>query len=212
MKKELMSLRFLLVLLFVFNVSAEQPVPSQFDQARQVPEVSRVVYGDLFRIPAGIWKIDQEACETLKRDHYQIDAKEGDAFLTVWATSKGYPDKLITHLSQEEKNDTEGSCNWADHGHPRIENFPKCLPLTLFIDENGKLKKDGSEVILYHKNPKNNEYIKIILTLNQRGYRYAWCGNDTWAGHKHDGGFDNCIKASMGYEKLVKPHLSKSRS
>jgi hypothetical protein len=204
---------------------------------KQQKEYSNVIRGELFRIPVGMFKAGQKDCDALKKHGYEIEAKKKDTFVKVWATSKGYPDTLIIHLSKEEREDKEGSCNWADHGHPRLPNFPAYLPLKLFIDETGNLKKDGDEVVFsYNDTQNNNEYpyansafqamdsfgscfdvaekysnkrIKIILTLNQRGYRYGGCGNDYFDGKCHEGGFDNCIRASKDYEKLVKPYLSK---
>lgn len=168
----------------------------------------RVVRGDVFRVPNGIYKADDLSDIGIDSTLYEVGPDGNNASVQVWATTANYRDTLIIHLSEEEKNDSDGSCNWANHGHPRVYQFPSYLPLTLFIDEEGKLKKDGDMVVLYHNNPLSHERVKIVLTLNQRGYRYARCGNDWWDGKHHDGGFDNCIRASKNYEAVVEPFLS----
>lgn len=153
----------------------------------------RVVEGDLFRVPIGIYKeSDVDASK------YELKTGEQEPSMRVWATSKDYKDTLIIHLSEDERKDKEGSCNWSDHGHPRLEKFPWSLPLNLFVDNNGELKKEGDTVTMFHNNKKTNERIKIILTLRQGNYRYKWCGG---------GKFDECIRASNDYESVVEPYL-----
>lgn len=167
----------------------------------------RVVYGDLFIVPSSVARLSSAEYDTIKKDGYEIRAQNGDTFVQVWATSKGYSDTLIIHLNKQEPDDQKGSCNWAAHGHPHLQQFPRYLPVSLFIDKAGTLKKDGDGVVIYYIHPQTNERVKIVLTLNQRNYRYASCGTYR-DGRLQDGGFDNCIKALSGYEKLVRPYLS----
>lgn len=160
--------------------------------------VDRVVEGDVFRVPTGIY----EGYET-NNPWYELKKGENEPFINVWVTTSGYPDTLIIHLSKEEREDKEGSCNWADHGHPRLHKFPSYLPLYLFVNENGELKKEGDKTVIYHHNPKTHERIKIILTLRQGNYRYRESG---------DGKFDQSIRDSKDYEKVVEPYLENLHS
>lgn len=171
--------------------------------------IDRTVHGDLFMIPSysGSYResdlsmfFDQEKWKMYKKNGKSIkDCDLKGTFVSVWATSQNCPDVLITNLTEAERNDPDNSCNWADHGHKRLDKFPKVLPLKLFIGENGDLKGDGDTVTLFHKNKKTRENLKVVLTLNQRGHRYRSYGP----------GFDDCIKRSGGYETEVKPYLNK---
>lgn len=150
--------------------------------------VDREVRGDLFRIPtiSSLTREDNSGQRNIFEKWKQWDGQSGrdievatkQTWVRVSATSKD-------------------SFDWY-YGHKDLNNFPGDLPLLFFIDENGKLKKDGDKVRLIHENPKTRERVKVILTLNQKGSRYDW-----------NGGFDGFIKASSSYKELVKPYLGK---
>ncbi len=179
----------------------------------------RVVEGDLFIIPNGIYKgsefdtdESQENAGLMRRlvskitpgflkkpDSYELKIGKREPSVQVWATSKDYKDTLIIHLSKEEREDKEGSCNWRNHGHPRLEQFPYVLPLNLFVDNKGELKKEGDTVTIFHNNQKTRERVKVLLTLRQGNYRYKYCGG---------GEFDGCIRAmSRDYKRVAEPYL-----
>ncbi len=178
-------------------------------------EFDRVVVGDIFRVPNGICKNRVASILGSKSALYAIGDYDDAVFyedriaalnketasVQVWATTRDYKDTVIVHLSDGEKNDAEGSCNWADHGHPRLYAFPSYLPLSLFIDAEGVLKREGDIVTIKHYNPMTHEQIKIVLRLSQGKYRYRSCGG----GH-----FDQCIKNFRNYESDVAPFLSEA--
>ena len=128
-------------------------------------KIDRTVYGDLFRVPSPLYRGSYLG---EMKGYKMVGAHPSeDTWIDVWATSKDYPDVLKIDLTEEQRNDPDGSCNWTSHGHPRLYyRFPLSLPLTLFLNEEGKLKDDGDTISLEHDNPETKERILIILTLN----------------------------------------------
>ena len=185
----------LLTLISLTSVSyiAGEDTPQEQVQ-EHTEKIDRVVKGDVFIIPNGIYS----GSEDIDTAHYDLTVSEKEPSLQIWATSKGYPDTLIIDLSNEEKEDTEGSCNWNNHGHPRLYKFPWHLPLNLFVDKKGELKKEGDTVTILHNNPKTSERIQVELTLRQNDYRYRYCGG---------GQFDECIRSQRDYELVAEPYL-----
>lgn len=159
-----------------FSSQAEQAT-----RAQEIP-VDGVIEGDLFIIPNGI----VDACEINKA--YEGVGDEQEPGLEIWATTP-------KELQNSEKGN--GSENWSAHGHPALSRFPRHLPLRLFMDDKGSLKKEGSKIILYHNHPETHKRTKIILNLNQHGYRYSWCGT-----------FDECVRMQRcNYETLERFYL-----
>lgn len=153
--------------------------------------IDRVVRGYLFCIPYMPYQMLPSDIESFVRE-YEVAGYTKDyieyPWVKVWAIS--------------EEGEEEGSDMWAK-GHPRIHEFPLFLPLSLFLDDQKMIKKDGDTVRIIHNNPETNERILIILTLAQEKYRYRGYGVGYWGGEYHTGGFDNCLKY-LGFDKVIK--------
>jgi hypothetical protein len=164
--------------------------------------MDQTVYGDLFVIPNPPFRRDKNEIAQLTNfnpEEWDMqNVPQEDTWIDVWATTKQYKD-----------NDPHGSRNWSAHGHPQLHRFPSRLPLTLLIDENGELKKEGDTLTLVHSNPETHKQIKIVLTLNQKDYRYRSCARASWEkDYRKDGyGFDQCFKSLVVYKEIIEPYL-----
>ncbi len=103
-----------------------------------------------------------------KQNGYELEISAGDIRLGISVRSKRYAELSKKDQKEISRDDWcfELSDNWFYDGHPRLKNFPDEVPLKLFINEKGELKKEGEEVIIYYNDKTTHERIKIVLTIN----------------------------------------------